>query len=315
MNPSYNSGSFNAGEKPGIIASMPGEEPQPMKLGGGSKKPKKVILVVVALLIVIIITILMVVMMMSGNNGGNNDSRNTANNGSSDVVDEPTTDYTGENEDFYQYANYVLNGTKESKTIGSYNENKKYAIVTAAEEKNAKFFVSTAGLWTNFYKRALADSKISKDTELKAVLDAQNMLVDFIANYMTIKDYSEDEMWEMYNKNGLESTVKAVRAEYEKLQNTSYEAGAAWVKNKADLAEAALRLYDAYNAKGCIKDNDFDQNCIDSNAENLKDLMVKYLEVDSNLEGSGVTIENVALAIAKNTFVIRDKLESVSEEK
>lgn len=317
MNPSYNSGSFSAGGNPGMITSAPDSASTPMQLGSNSKKPKKIILVVAAILIVVLIIVLMVVVMMSGNNGGNNNSQNTAANNeqSQETEEEPVTEYTGEDKDFYQYANYILNGTKETKTIGTYNENKKYAITTAVEEKNTKFFQTANSLWTAFYNRISKDTRFVNDSNIEIAVKAQSLLMDFLTKYVAIKDYSEDEMWEMYAKNGLENTVKTVRAEYEKLQNTTLTEGVAWAKNKADLAEAALRLYDAYNSKGCIKDNDFDQTCIDNNVESLKDLMTKYLEADSNLEGSGVTIENVALTIAKNCFEIRNYLENSSEEK
>lgn len=310
MNPSYNSG--------GIIASAPDSAPEPMQLGGNSKKPKKTILVVAAILIVVLIAVLMVVMMMSGKNNGNNNSQNNSQNTpvqeSDTEEEEETTEYTGENKDFYQYANYILNGTKESKTIANYNKDKKYAVMTAVEDKNTKYFTNANTLWSTFYKRISADTTIAKDSKLKVDVDSQNVLMDFMLKYMAIKDYTEEEMWESYDKVGLDNTIKIVRAEYEKLANTTYTDGAAWAKNKADLAEVSLRLYDAYQSKNCIKDGDYDHTCIEENLDTLKEPMTKFLEADSNMEGSAVTIDSIATEIAKKCFDIRNDLENSSEE-
>ena len=322
MNPSYSNGGLgNSGVRPGIITSMPDQNPQPsqpMQLGSNSKGPNKKLIIGALVAVVVLIVVLVVVIMLQGNGNKNNTNNNTqnstSNNDTQQTEEEQKADdsvFSGDNADFYQYMSYILNGAKNnSANLVSYSANKKYAVVTAIENNNTKFFQNIDTLWNTFYNR------VSKNTELSDLVTAQNLLMDFFTKYVGMKDWTEDEMWELYNKDGLESAIKTVRADYAKLEATNYEKGVSWAKLKGDWSEAAIRLYDAYKSKGCIKENisDFDQTCIDENTKDMKDVMKKFIEVDSQLEGADITVDGLLETLIKNCFEIKNILGSGGEK-
>lgn len=293
-----------------------------MGAGAGRKSggPKKGLIIGGLAVVVILIVALVVGMMLSQNkNGNNNGSGGSQNNTivepsdstNTEETEEPEEIYTGVNEDFYKYANYILNGkTTARKNLGKYNADKKYAIDTAVTEKNSKFFENALKLWKAFYDRFSNNADLQKEVELKNNVDSQNLMINFLSEYVTIKDYSEEETWKMYAESGLENTIKTVRTDYEKLYNSTFSAGAVWAKAKADWAEAALRLYDGYNSKGCVEkgSDEFNQDCINKNAGDLKDLLTKFTEANLQLEDSNFTVENLAKELAKNVFSVKDGL-------
>lgn len=320
MNPSYESGGLGTpGVKPGMITSLPEQpapdSPRPMKLGGGGSGPNKKLVIFAVLIVVILVAVIAGVMMMGGKSGGNdNNSQYTPQSTEEEEEEEPTSDYTGKNEDFYRYANYILNGTNESKTLPSYNENKEYAVMTAVESRNNEYFQIADNLWSTFYNRISKDStKFVEGSKLYELVRNQNLLMDFFTKYTGSKDWTEDEMWASYRKNGLDSTIQTVRADYEKIAKTSYEAGANWAKLKADWNVASLKLYDAYDAKGCVKENDFDQECINNNLDNFARVIVDFKEADSQLENLNVDINVLLETLIKNCFDIKGNLDETEK--
>ena len=294
-------------------------------MGAGRKSggPKKGLIIGGLAVVVILIMALVVGMMLSQNrNGNNNGSGGSQNNTivepsdstNTEETEEPEEIYTGVNEDFYRYANYILNGTNESKTLPSYNENKEYAVMTAVESRNNKYFQIADNLWSTFYNRISKDStKFVEGSKLYELVGNQNLLMDFFTKYTGSKDWTEDEMWVSYRKNGLDSTIQTVRADYEKIAKTSYEAGANWAKLKADWNVAALKLYDAYDAKGCVKENDFDQECINNNLDNFARVIVDFKEADSQLENLNVDINVLLETLIKNCFDIKGNLDETEK--
>ena len=320
MNPSYENGGLGTlGVKPGVITRLPDspapDSPAPMKLGGGGKGPNKK-LAIFAIAIVVILMIVMVVIILMGQNrgGGGSSTENTSTTYEEELGEEiPASEYTGKDGDFYQYANYVLYGSKDVRVdLGNYNADRTYAIATAMEEKNTKYFQAAFDLWRIFYNRISKDTALFVEgSKLRELVTAQNSLMDFFSKFANAKDWTEEEMWVAYNTNGLDNAIKAVRADYDKIEKTTYEAGANWAKLKADWNETALKLYDAYKNKGCIGSNgndDFNQECIDNNVDDFKTFMEQFSAADSQLEGSGITINGLMETLIKNCFEMKKDL-------
>ena len=327
MNPSsVNGGLGNSGVKPGMIAS-PSDAPVVNVSGGGPRKPSKKILIAVVIVAVLLLGAIAVVTMMPtgnkapANNPGAND--NSINDDSSDPSDSDDSDsdntdvstsdykYHGENKEFYQYGNYVLNGKKtvsEGLDLGVYSSKSKYAIVEAIKNNNVQSMNQAVTLWKAFYEKISA-GKVSDAVKL------QNNLMEFLEKYAVMNARTENEMWKLYREVGLDSAVKMLKTDYATLAGLPYEAGAKWASLQSAWVDQALRLYAGYDSFGCVKDADFDQECINKNKDSLRDLMVGVKKARTAIDENKFSMESFAGEIAKNCFKIRDELGAAETKK
>ena len=285
---------------------------------------RKILIAVLIVAVILVGVIVAVMMMPAGNkapvdnptiddnsaNGGASDSSGSGSgSGSDDAADDAdasTSDYKyhGENKEFYQYGNYILNGKKnvsEGLDLGNYNTKSEYAITKAVKNNNVQFMNQAVTLWKAFYK------KISV-SEVSDVMKLQNDLMEFLEKYAAMNARTENEMWKLYREVGLDAAVKMIKADYATLAGLSYSAGAKWAGLKGTWAEQALRLYAGYDSFGCAKDADFDQDCINKNKDALKDLMVELKKAKTAVDENKFSIEDLAREMAKNCFEIRDEL-------
>lgn len=184
MNPSYNSGSFNAGGNPGIIASTPDSalpEPQPMKLNGGARGGSRKGLVIGALLVVVVLVVVMVVVMVMPKGGGG------ANNSSDGA--------------FNRLINYVTSGTESTADItAEYNVANDYYFLDGwdTEEEKAAIYAKTRELMDAFvagYKdgdNEVLNNLVKEEKELFDFLEVIELKEEVIdADFMTIEDEND----------------------------------------------------------------------------------------------------------------------------
>lgn len=330
MNPSsVNGGLGNSGVKPGMIASS--SDAPVVNIGGGagnSRKPSKKILIAVVIVAVILVGAIVAVMMIPTGNkapasnptiddnsddsgssdSGSNDTSDDASDGASDGADVLNSEYKyhGENKEFYQYGNYILNGKKnvtEGLDLGNYSAKSEYAIIKAVKDNNVQSMNQAVALWKAFYEK-------NSTAETSDVVKLQNNLMEFLEKYAAMNARTENEMWKLYREVGLDSAVKMVKADYAALAGLSYQVGAKWAGLKGTWAEQALRLYAGYDSFGCVKDADFDQDCINKNKDALKDLMVGLKNAKTAVDENKFSAEDLAREIAKNCFEIRNELDA-----
>lgn len=355
MNPSYNAGGTgNSGVKPGMIASGPGTtgvEPasrmptggRPRGLtggdfvanitsGGNPRTPSnKKILIIAGVAGVLLVVAIVVVMIMQGNtskpaapnpdtvvdDGGSSDS------GTSDYQ------YDGENEKFYQYANYLLNGDKtvtEGLDLGVYDEEKEYAITKAISEDDVIFIKQAVTLWKAFYsiynntdtnanvKSGSKSSSTALGGELGESVSLQNVQMNFLGEYAGLTARTEQGMWKLYDSKGLNIAIQTMKDDYNKFSNMASQSIVKWAQAKSAEAETALKLYAKYDELGCIKNNKYDKDCIDNNVSALEDLMKEYVEARAKVETSDIKITELSKELAKNCFKIRDELGEIEKD-
>lgn len=322
MNPSsVNGGLGNSGVKPGMIASS--SDAPVVNIGGGagnSRKPSKKILIAVVIVAVILVGAIVAVMMIPTGSKApasnptiddNSDDSGSSDSDSNDTSDDASDDadvlnseykYHGENKEFYQYGNYILNGKKNVSTgldLGNYSASSDYALKEAVKNNNLQFINQAVSLWKAF---------VGSMSEALANVQAQNVLMGWLEKYASINARIEDETWKLYYEMGLDSAVKMIKADYAALAGMGYEAGAKWAEKEGILKEQGLKLFSAYDALGCIKNNEFDQECINKNKTELKDLMLEYKKAKAAVEETKFSVENLAEEIIKNCFLIRNEL-------
>ena len=331
MNPSsVNGGLGHSGVKPGMIASS-SDSPVPVNNVSGTSGPrkpsKKILIAVVVVAVILVVAIVVVMMMPTGNkapasnptiddnsvdNGDSSDSSNSDSSSDADV-DVSTSDYEyhGKNKEFYQYGNYILNGKKnvtEGLDLGKYSAKVEYAIVKAVKNNSVQSMNQAVTLWKAFYEKLNVN-------EISDAIKLQNNLMEFLEKYAVMNARVEDEMWKLYREVGIDSAVKMIKNDYAALAGLSYEAGAKWAGLKSAWAEQALRLYAGYDSFGCIKDGDFDQDCINKNKDALKDLMVGLKNAKAAVDENKFSMEDFASEAAKNCFEIRDELGAAETKK
>ena len=309
--------------------------------GQPRKSPKKGLIIGGLIVLVLVIGVVAAVVMM-GNNKGSSNSNNTPvpapdDGGETAEITDSDYKYTGADKEFYRYANYILYGDEnvsKNLDLGTYNADVNYMIYEAASKDDADFLKRAAVLWKEFYamvkisikdyndnnpnsgtdNAGTAEESENKMVTLEKQVELQNVLMDFVEKYAAMSARTEDGMWKLYKEVGLETAVTTVKEGYAALAQTTYEPGVKWANAKSDQSEMALRLYAMYDSLGCIKDDNYDQSCIDKNLGTLSDAMRKYTNAKSAAEATGVTLDDAFIGVVKNCFEIRDLLGAIAKE-
>ncbi len=341
MNPSYNAGGNLGGAgKTGIVSSGSGFVPS----GDAPRKSSKKVLILAGVIAVVLIVAIVVVMIMQGNvsntstnNTNTTENQNTSNNTSSDYQ------YSGTDKEFYQYANYLLNGERGVKNgldLGVYNADAEYAISKAISEDNVVFMKQAVALWKAFYtvfSRAVdsgtfdnlvggstgsTNSANSANSEadntsifnkLVENIEIQNAQMDFLEKYAGLTIRSEKDLWQLYKDKNLNTAIQNAKNDYNDFLKSASPSVVKWAQAKIAEMEAALRLYAKYDELGCIKDGNYDKPCIENNVTTLEELMKNYLKLAVEAESGDIKMKDFPKGLAEGCFKIRDGLGEMSK--
>lgn len=319
MDSSYGNGGQNIpGAKPGVIASGPdapdipgvtleSENPNGVlsKLsrksggnkmpvidgGGGPKQSKKGLLFVgMALIgIALIIGIVALVLMGKGNNNSNGNSA------------------TGEYAQFYNYANYILDGQDvASADLGSYNKLANYAATDAFNKNDTEYFNKANELWQAFYNPLTENGAISEVSALRGSADYQNQLMDFVVKYVNTKDYTDEELLKLYISNGFETANTLVDKNYEALIGTIYDPGKEYATAKLRSDKTLLSMYSVYDSLGCVKNGEISKDCANSHTNDLKTLSEQYEKEQDEVNNK--VVNSAIRDLTENCFTINDEM-------
>lgn len=323
MNPSYNSGGPNVpGVKPGTIASGPDNgtsggvvsggvapvQPQPnryipprqtsftppvIQIGDSPKRLKKGIIIGAILIVVaLVLGILAVVMMPKGGND------------------------SGENADFYKYANYLLYGNQNTNAdLGEYDEKADYAATEAFDSNNVDYFAVAQELWSVFYQKVADNEEIAETSALRGSVNWQNELMDFMNKYINTKKLEEEDIMELYLKNGYEEVMNLINERYTDLNTVVYIAGLDYVKSLTSWSKATVDLYASYDSNGCLVDGDVDDACAEENADKMQDVYDRYVIATNDLYINDIDIYEVLQMLELNCFNIEEHLENSEAER
>ena len=298
MNPSYSSGPTNSGGQPGMVASGPDSNvPQGVDGGGSSggfnfsnflnNVPKKWLAIGAGALVVILVVV--VVVMGMGGKGGQKKQ------------DAPRSD------EFYKYANYLLNGTESTDTnIGDYNSGKDYAVMKAVWGKNSDYFTKAMELWNTYYTMNIPEDGLVGNDKNKGEIVHQNTVLDFVSEYAKINDYTTDELLDLYIKNGGAKAKTAVENNYKTLSGSNYEYGKTYIIAKAKASKTLIELYTAADAKKCISNGALNEACLQKNEKALSAISDRYESEKKEINQS--TISYVLEELVRSCFAMRDNL-------
>lgn len=272
---------------------------------------KKILIAVLIVAVILAVTIVVVMLMPTANKAPANTPVIDDNTASTDATGDSSVSsvssvseyqYDGKNKEFYQYGNYILNGKKNVTSgldLGNYNEGTKYSLAEAIASNNLQFINQAGALWKAF---------LSSGSEVLASVQKQTVMMNFLEKYAGMNTRTEEEMWKLYYEVGLDSATRMIKSDYVGLASIPYDAGLKWAEAKSAWSEAALRLYAGYDGLGCIKNNEFDQECINKNKAELKEIMLEYKKAKNAVDETKFTMENLATEIIKNCFEIRNAL-------
>ena len=269
---------------------------------GTSRGPKKGLIIgglVVIILLIVGLVVGMMVMNGGKKGGGDNGQTQTA---------------TGDYAQYYNYANYILDGEDNANVeLGEYDASKKYAAIVAFNKGNIEYFNRANELWKVFYELISNNESISEVSRLRGSADYQNELMDFVVKYINTKDYKEEDLFELYVRNGFDGANSIVDKDYADLLETTYEFGKDYAAAKLKSIKTSLSLYDKYNSLGCIKNEKIDGTCADNHKNEIKDLIKQY---DNDYKEINNEILNEAIRmLIKNCFTIKNDLDNVDVEK
>jgi len=298
MNPSYSSGPSNSGVNPGAISSGPDVPQGGGNSGGGfggfdfnnflQNIPKKWLAIAGGALVLILIIVVIVMGM-----GGKKDTSNKT----------TQRDLTG----YYKYANYVLNGEETTNAnLGSYDKSKSYSVITAVSKKDKSFFDKAQELWSPFYELVVNDENVNSTSKLAGDMNWQNQLMDFLAKYTTVTEWTEEDLLTAYAKDGAKKVADAAEKEYGELANTKYKPGAEYAKAMVNWIKMVLKIYTQYESSGCLKAGVIDDGCVAT--KNTTELMAQYEKIEKNLSVNRVDAQKLALYLAENCFTLQSDL-------
>ena len=263
--------------RPGMPIRTISDDPIILDNSDGKRKSKRNWIIGGILMLVVVTVVLAIVMATRG--GGGSSSHNNG--------------YTGTNGDFYRYANYLLNGDdKEISSLGGeYDESREYAAVKALEDKNVDFFNKAKELWSGFYERIMNDDKMATTSRLYGDTKEENALLDFLSKYVAVKDYwVEESILGLYYDNGKDKdkALNLIKENYAELKNTVYEFGMNYANAAEEAVIATLNLYDAYDALGCMTNED--DACIERNSTALSAVSDAYATSVENMQNNDLEI-------------------------
>lgn len=339
MNPSYNAGgNLNSAGNSGLVSGgFSGSGGGVVSSGGTSRKSSKKILILAGVVAVVLVVAIVVVMIMQGNvsnapanNTGTTENQNVSNSSSSSYQ------YTGDDKEFYQYANYLLNGERgvsNGLDLGTYNANVEYAISKAMSEDNVVFMKQAVTLWKSFYtvfskavdsgafdglvanstdSTGSASSEVSKNSffnKLVENIEIQNVQMDFLEKYAGLTIRSEQDLWQLYKKDkNLNTAISNAKKDYNDFSKSASSSVVKWAQAKTAEMEAALRLYAKYDELGCIKNGEYDKDCIEANVTTLEELMKNYVKLAVEAESGDIKMKDFPKGLAEGCFKIRDGL-------
>ena len=261
--------------RPGMPIRTTSDDPIILDNGGAPRKSKKNWIIGGVLILVAVVTAVLAIVVATRGGGGNANGN-----------------YTGENGDFYIYANYLLNGEdKEISSLGGeYDESREYAVVKAFEDKDVNFFNKAKELWGRFYDRIMGDESISDLSKLYGDVETENEKLDFFSKYIKIDDrwidgfWIGEYMWDLYLENNYNESIRIVEDNYAKLEELNIFDNDA-IKAIRNTALIALELYSKYDALGCIVDDEIDDICVENNRSALDEIMVIYAEAEDDVSG------------------------------
>ncbi|MDO4752967.1 MAG: hypothetical protein Q4A36_01910 [Candidatus Saccharibacteria bacterium] len=263
--------------RPGMPIRTTSDDPIILDNSDGKRKSKRNWIIGGILMLVAVVTVVLAIVMATRGGGGG-----SHNNG-----------YTGTNGDFYRYANYLLNGDdKEISSLGGeYDESREYAAVKALEDKNVDFFNKAKELWSGFYERIMNDDKMATTSRLYGDTKEENALLDFLSKYVAVKDYwVEESILGLYYDNGKDKdkALNLIKENYAELKNTVYEFGMNYANAAEEAVIATLNLYDAYDALGCMTNED--DACIERNSTALSAVSDAYATSVENMQNNDLEI-------------------------
>lgn len=270
-------------------------------LGGDTtptKKSKaKAVLAVLAILIVVAGVVWAVVSSFGGLMGGSNSTTN-------DTKALLNT-----------YSNYLLYGTdssdvlSEDSSIWNTDNIDKQLSDTDTEAKNS-YFDKLIELYEKFKDSYEKNTKLQEEIGEDSSEYVENVIENTMLALQTLKEYSsmpnttEDEVKKMYLEQGGEEMLDKVANEYWELSQSSSASKSDYGSGKLGQADTIFKLYNEYNALGCINDRKISEECMAANdsLEPIAGYLDKLKEYSSIINSAEWHIRNNPIILSNMIY-------------
>ena len=281
-----------------IIANTPNNQP---------KRSKKSLFIGIIIGGIALIAIALIISLAIKNNS----RRYTDANGN--VVD------THSKEDFYKYANLLINGTDStSKIEGSFSSSESYyyqSKISGTDLYDQSYVNSLSDQYNTFYDNFSKANENLSNGKAYNYINGYKDLLDFIKKNPLNENYRKEAIISTYVTQGREAASSATNKILGKFNSEKNDHEKSFYQLKQIEFSNLLLLLDEANAKGCIKNNELIEQCIDNNIfldDSENDL--KQTVLTNSYDSNDYVMDSYS-KLGYDCWQIADALENIKGEK